>query len=209
MEQSHDYIVSCINTGILTKQILRKYPLSSANIAVVVKAYALKLRMPFIIDTLNFEELTEYRLYLTDAGLEWLIQEFKQYTLVFLRTAFQFVFSNATQKDIDNLEQYKGLNNFKGLIGTNYKVGTTHPALLVRTYGKNNKLKIETRYDTLVEARKEVLYLTRFYPAEQFTLYRLAKSKSKDVYLKYEVPLFLKENRRGVPINLPHLKGKL
>ena len=207
MELAHELIEKCKSTGILTEASIRKYPLRSGNIAVVLKAYALKLRMPFIIDTVNLEELDVYRLYLTDVGLEWLINEFKGYTLAFLRTGFQFVFSNAGVKDLENLESYRGLSNFKGLSGINFKIGQRNPAVLIRSYGKNGLMKLETKYDTLAEARKDVLHLTRFYPAEQFTLYRLAKSKSKGVYLKHKVPLFLEENRRGVSVNLPHLKG--
>lgn len=206
MELAHELIDKCISTGILTKGKIRKYPLRPGNIAVVLKAYALKVRMPFVIETQNLKELEPYKLYLTKEGLSWLINEFKQYTPVFLRTAFQFVFSNASAKDFEDIENYINLNNFKGLSGSNYKVGTTHPAVLVRT---NGKLKVETEYDTLAEARQDVLHLTRFYPADQFKLYRLIKAKTKDVYYRYEVPLFLEANRRGVPVNLPHLKGKV
>jgi hypothetical protein len=207
MELAHELIEKCKSIGIFTEASIRKYPLRSGNIAVVLKAYALKLRMPFTIDTVKLNELDVYKLYMTDAGLDWLINEFKKYTLAFLRTGFQFVFSNASVKDLENIDHYSGLNNFKGISGINFKMGTRNPALLVRRYGKNNKMILETQYDTLVDARKDVLHLTRFYPAEEFTLYRLAKSKSKGIYLKHKVPLFLEENRRGVSVNLPHLKG--
>ncbi len=207
MELAHELIEKCKSTGILTEASIRKYPLRSGNIAVVLKAYALKLRMPFIIETINLKELDVYKLYLTPEGLDWLINEFKGYTLAFLRTGFQYVFSNATVKDLEHIENYQGLNNFKGIIGTNYKVGTMHPAVLVRKYGKNGSMELETKYDTLAEARLDVLHLTRFYPADQFTLYRLSLNKQNGVYYKKKVPLFLEENRRGVSINLPHLKG--
>lgn len=207
MELAHELIEKCKSTGILTEASIRKYPLRSGNIAVVLKAYALKLRMPFIIEASKLTELDVYRLYMTDAGLDWLINEFKGYTLAFLRTGFQFVFSNAGVKDLENIEEYQGLNNFKGLIGVNYKVGTMHPAVLVRKYGKNGSMELETKYDTLAEARKDVLHLTRFYPADQFTLYRLSLNKKNGVYYKHKVPLFLEENRRGLTVNLPHLKG--
>jgi hypothetical protein len=209
MELAHELIEKCKSTGILTEASIRKYPLRSGNIAVVLKAYALKLRMPFIIETINLKELDVYKLYLTPEGFDWLINEFKGYTLAFLRTGFQFVFSKAGVKDLKDIESYQGLNNFKGLVGINYKVGTMYPAVLVRKYGKNDSMELETKYDTLAEARKDVLHLTRFYPADQFTLYRLSLSKQNGVYYKHKVPLFLEENRRGVPINLPHLKGKV
>jgi hypothetical protein len=120
-----------------------------------------------------------------------------------LRSTFPHVFANL--KDIKELETYFGLNNFKGLVGENYKAGTKNKAILVRTFGVN---KIEYEFDTLVEARKEVLSLSRYYPLEQFTLYYLFKNK-KGVYYKQKAPLILESNRRGVSINLPHLKGKV
>jgi hypothetical protein len=207
MELAHELIEKCKSTGILTEASIRKYPLRSGNIAVVLKAYALKTRMPFIIETLNLTQLDVYKLYLTPEGLDWLINEFKGYTLAFLRTGFQFVFSKAGVKDLEDIESYQGLNNFKGLVGINYKVGTMYPAVLVRKYGKNGSMGLETKYDTLAEARKDVLHLTRFYPADQFTLYRLSLNKKNGVYYKHKVPLFLEENRRGLTVNLPHLKG--
>jgi len=203
------YIAQCIDIGILTTASIRKYPLRSGNIAVVLKAYALNAKLPFEIDNNNLDVYESYRLFLTEKGLAWLINEFKKYTPAFLRTGFNYAFSIASQADIDNIDNYVGLNNFKGLIGINYKQGTQNKALLVRQYGKNNKLRVETMFDTLVDARKEVLHLTRYYPAEQFTLYRLSKEKKNGVYYKKKVPLFLTENRRGSTMNLPHLKGKL
>lgn len=204
-----NYITQCIDTGILTTATIRKYPLRAGNIAVVLKAYALNAKIPFEIDNQNLDVFENYRLFLTDKGLSWLINEFKKYTLAFLRTAFQYTFSMASQHDLENLDHYDGLNNLKGIVGINFKQGTQNKALLVRQYGMNNKLKIETMFDTLVDARKEVLHLTRYYPAEQFTLYRLSKQKKNGVYYKYKVPLFLEENRRGMTMNLPHLKGKV
>ena len=203
------YIAQCIDIGILTKLSIRKYPLRPGNIAVVLKAYALNAKIPFEIDNQNLNVFESYRLFLTEKGLAWLINEFKKYTLAFLRVGFQYTFSQASQHDLENIDNYSGLNNFKGVSGINYKQGTQNKALLVRQYGKNNKLRVETMFDTLVDARKEVLHLTRYYPAEQFTLYRLSKQKKNGVYYKYKVPLFLEENRRGLAVNLPHLKGKL
>ena len=203
------YIDQCLDIGIFTKASVRKYPLRAGNIAVVLKAYALSARLPFDIESKNLDVFDAYRLYLTDKGLAWLLAEFKKYTPAFLRTGFHYAFSVASEKDMEDIDNYVGLNNFKGLIGTNYKQGTQNKAMLVRVYGKNNKLKVETIFDTLVDARKEVLHLTRYYPAEQFTLYRLSKEKKNGVYLKSKVPLFLEANRRGMTMNLPHLKGKL
>jgi len=197
------YIDQCLRIGLLTSKVIRKYPLRSANLAVFLKAYALHAKAPFTLDNQNFSLFDEYRLYLTHAGLTWLMHEFKQYTLLFLRTTFQFVFSNL--KDMKDFDHYNGLNNFKGITGVNFKSGARNEAILVRHKGS----VIETfDFKNLIEARKEVLSMSRFYPMEQFTLYRTGVS-SKGVYYKHKVPLILEPNRRGMAINLPHLKGKV
>lgn len=197
------YIDQCIRIGLLTYNKIRKYPLRPGNLAVVIKVYALHIKQAFEINNQNISLYGNYNLYLTDIGLEWIINQFKSYTFYFLRSTFPHVFANL--KNIKDIETYLGLNNFKGKVGENHKVGTKNKAVLVRTFGVN---KIEYMFDTLVEARKEVLSLSRYYPLEQFTLYYLFKNK-KGVYYKQKAPLIMESNRRGVPVNLPHLKGKL
>jgi hypothetical protein len=194
------YIDQCITVGILTPEKIRKYPLKEGNIGVVLKAYALHSRLPFALDNSDVSIYQGYNLYLTKDGYKWLINEFKSFTLAYLRSAFQHVFINLN--DIKSIDKYEGLNNFKGLSGINYKVGTLNGAILVREQGVR---KHELYFTTLAEARKEVLNLSRFYPIENFTLYRTGEIKG--VYYKQKVPLILESNRRGVPVNLPHLKG--
>jgi hypothetical protein len=196
------YIDQCINVGILTPEKIRKYPLKEGNIGVVLKAYALHSKLPFTLDNNDVSIYNNHKLYLTKEGYEWIIQEFKKYTLVYLRSTFQHLFVNL--KDIKDIETHNGLNNLKGITGINYKEGTVNGAVLVRKQGVRTH---ELFFTTLAEARKEVINLTRFYPAENFNLYRM--HKVKDVYYRHKVPLILESNRRGVSINLPHLKGKL
>jgi len=195
------YVDQCITVGILTTEKIRKYPLRPGNVAVVLKAYALYSKLPFTLDNNDVSIYDGYVLYLTKAGYDWIIQEFKKYTLVFLRSGFQHLFVNL--KSVEQLENHNGLNNLKGIAGINYKEGTVNGAILIRKQGVRTH---ELYFTTLAEARKEVISLTRFYPIENFTLYRM--SKSKGVYYKQKVPLILESNRRGVAINLPHLKGK-
>ena len=196
------YLYQCMTVGILTVDKFRNYPLRAGNLGVVLKLYSLYAKLPFVFDITNIEDYEDKNMYLTTLGYNWLINEFKKYTLVYLRSTFRHVFSNL--KNIEELETYKGLNNFKGIVGENYKAGTLSGAVLIREHGVK---KYEWSFQTLAEARKEVINLTRFYPIEQFTLYRTGESKS--VYYKQKVPLILESNRRGVPVNLPHLKGKL
>jgi hypothetical protein len=196
------YIDQCITIGILTPEQIRKYPLRSGNVAVVLKAYALNSKLPFTLDNNDISIYDSYKLYLTKDGYDWLINEFKKYTLVFLRVTFQHLFVNL--KYLKDLENHNGLNNLKGITGVNYKQGTLNGALLIQKQGVRMQ---ELYFKTLAEARQEVISLTRFYPIENFILYRM--SKSKGVYYKQKVPLILESNRRGMAINLPHLKGKV
>lgn len=196
------YIIECLNAGFLTKEKIKDYKLKPGNIAVVLKVYALYSKIPFEYDTRNINHYQDYNLFLTDAGYTWLINEFKKYTLSFLRSTFSHVFLRL--KNLNELEKYNGLNNFKGISGINYKVGTKSSAILIRQQGVH---KHELFFSTLAEARKEVINLTRFYPVEQFTLFTV--SNVEGMYYRQKVPLILKTNRRGVPVNLPHLKGKV
>jgi hypothetical protein len=196
------YIDQCITIGILTPEQIKKYPLRSGNVAVVLKAYALHSKLPFTLDNNDISIYNDYKLYLTKDGYDWLINEFKKYTLVFLRSTFQHLFVNL--KYLNDLEKHNGLNNLKGITGVNYKQGTLNGALLVQKQGVRMQ---ELYFTTLAKARQEVINLTRFYPIENFILYRM--SKSKGVYYKQKVPLILESNRRGMAINLPHLKGKV
>jgi hypothetical protein len=197
------YIDQCVRIGLLTYNKIRKYPIRPGNLAVVIKIFSLYTKQSFEINNQNISLYSNYNVYLTNTGLKWFINQFKSYTFYFLRSTFPHVFANL--KNIEDLETYSGLNNFKGLVGENYKAGTKNKAVLVRMYGIN---KIEYTFDTLVEARKELLSLSRYYPLEQFTLYYLFKDK-KGVYYKQKAPLILESNRRGMAINLPHLKGKV
>lgn len=196
------FVNQCINIGILTEEKIKKFKLQPGNIAIVLKLFALYNKVPFEYNTQNLNEYKNYNLFLTKQGYEWLINEFKKYTLSFLRSTFTHIFIRLD--NLNDLDTFDGLNNFKGITGTNYKSGTKAGAILVRKQGVHTH---ELYFTTLAEAREEVINLTRFYPVENFTLYIV--SKNKNSYYKNKVPLILESNRRGVPVNLPHLKGKL
>lgn len=202
----HEHLISkCKQLGILTETSTRKYPLRTANLAAVLKAYAITARQPYKIDNQNLDELRDYTLYLTEAGYEWLLDVFGQFSLAFLRSAFQFVFSNATEADLKKPEKYAGYRNFKGTIGDRPKAGTKQKAVLVRRVGRVDR---RTEFDSILKAREEFFNLSRYFPAEQFKLYRVRKQtkKGRVYYYEEEIPLILEQNKRGVDSNLPHLR---
>lgn len=197
LKHSDSYIDVCKEIGILTDKKIRKYPLRSANLAVVLKAYAISTHRPYEINLHKVNVLDDYKLYLTDGGLEWLMYTFKQHSLKYLKSVFLFVFTNATEDDIED-ETYIGYNNFRGITGDRPKAGTKQKAILMHKHK-------EFHFETLKEARKELMNLARFYPLDDFKLYRIKKNTKDGItrYYKREVPLIYKESKRGMNNNLP------
>jgi len=198
-EFSELYITRCVTAGVLTKEKIRKYPLRSANLAIVLKAYAVVTYSPYTLSN-DYDLLEDHKLYLTDDGLVWLIEVFKTHSLTYLKSTFRFVFSNANFKDISDIN-YIGYNNFRGITGDKLKAGSKQPAVIVH---KNKEYK----FDTLHEARKEILMMSRFYPIDEFTLYRIRKNtkNGKTYHYRNKVRTILPPTQRGVESNLPHLR---
>lgn len=205
---THQYILRCVALGILTDKSPRKYPLRAANLALVLKAYAIAMHLPYTINNQRYDLMEGYTYYLTEGGYEWLMNFFQQYSLPYLRSTFHFLFANATKVDIDNPEQYQAYNNFRGTVGERPKAGTKQKAVLVRTY-KN--MKKEYHFDTIAEARQELLMLTRYFPLNEFTLYRVRKNTRAEgvTYYRSEIPLLIEKSGRGTAVNLPHVRGQL
>jgi len=209
LEHTELYIEKCKEIGILTEDKIRKYPLRDANLVFVLKAFAIDTNRPFTIHSTNFDIVTDHELYLTDGGLAWLFDFFGTHSYQYLKSVFSFVFTQASEKDITDFENYQGYSNFKGLTGVRPKAGTKQRAVLVHTFGPvNNKQTVEYKFNNLNDARTEVLMLTRYYPIEEFTLYRIRKltKRGKVYYYRNEIPLFLEESKRGMNTNLPHLR---
>lgn len=199
------YILRCKELGILTDEAIRKYPLRAANLAVVLKAYAHSTYQHYTIDTQDLTALEGHNLYLTADGFEWLVGVFNSHSLPFLRSAFGFVFSNATEADLLDPNTYQGYGNFRGEIGDRPKTGTVQKAVLVRKVGRTYR---ETYFDTLKEAREAIFDFAKYLPMKDFKLYRIRKyTRNGNVtYGRAEVPLILDKNKRGVADNLPHLR---
>ena len=182
------YIAQCLQLEILTTKPLYKYPLRKGNLAAVLKAYAISTRKPYDFNLYHVKQMPDEAYYLTEAGFTWLLDVFTHHSFAYLRRIFKFVFAKATKEDVSNTD-YEGYNNFKGITGDKPKEGTKRGALLVRKVGRVERV---FTFTTLREARKELMNLLRFYPAEQFTLYRLHKYGHR-----IEVPLILEPSNRG------------
>lgn len=200
------YVAKCKELGILTDDSIRKYPLRAANLAMVLKAYATDTNQPYTLNNQRYSEVfSDFALYLTEGGLEWLFDFFTRHSLSFLKSTFQFLFTNATQFEVDHPETYAGFNNLRGTVGDRPKAGTKQGAILVRTCGN---LKKTYTFDSILEAREEFFNISRYYPVEEFTLYRVRKllKKGKTTYYKEQIPLILPPSRRGLAVNLPNVR---
>jgi hypothetical protein len=198
------YIDKCLILGILTTDNIRKYPLRSANLAVVLKVYATFAGLPYQLNNQQYEKVfATYRLYLTDQGLQWLFEEFKQHSLSFWLRLFPFIFNQITEKDIQRLEKHPAFGNFKGKRGVRTVAGSKQRAILEI---KINKATKKIHYNSVAEARKAVLELSRFYPVDHFLLYRIKQDRNRSY--PQLIPTILKESKRGAVCNLPHVRNK-
>jgi hypothetical protein len=191
LEHTPKYVAECLRVGILTEEKIREYPLRPANLAMLLKLYAIETQKPYGIDVLRFSELDRYVLYMTDDGLEWMIRSLKNHSIEFLQRTLQFMFLG-----IDSVDELP-LTNFKGEKGIKPKAGTRQAAVLVRHHKRARR---EFHFETLREARAELLKLTRFYPIDEFKLYRVRKDTrgGKTTYYREEVRTVLPPSKRGI-----------
>lgn len=212
LEQAENLLDRCLEYGILTEEKIRKYPLRPANLQVVLKALANALYLPYEINVHRTEDIPEGEYYLTEGGFDWLILVFQSKSLEYNRVGYQFVFSKATESDMKDLRNYEGMQNFKGVRGIKPKAGSKQSAVLVRRFGPRGALKKEFPFDTLHEARDAIFELLKYYPAEEFTLYRIRKQtkKGKVYYFRDKLPLVVEpDTTKARPVNLPHLRGEI
>jgi hypothetical protein len=209
LEHTDKYIERCVEIGILTKEPIRKYPLRASNLAMLLKAYAISTNKPYTIDNQRYHLLQDYKVYVTDEGLLWLYDLFSGHSLNFLKRTFQYLFINVKNiEEVSYCHLMPSLANFRGEVGEQPKAGSKQAAILVRSFGKNNKVKKEFHYPELRLARQAVLELTRFYPVDEFKLYRIRKltKKGKVTYYREEVPILLEPSKRGLSNNLPNTR---
>lgn len=157
--------------GILTLDPIRRYPLTASSLAVVKKLYALE---NFIGYSLNFSRLEQpdRAYYLTYEGLLWFYERLKSYSLAYLRSTFSpfFMLNDAP------IESMESLNNFRGLCGDRPRAGSKQSAVVVHKYKRVSR---EYFFERLYEAREFILTSSRFYPLDDFKLYRVRKQTRK------------------------------
>lgn len=194
-ERAENLLKRCLEYGILTTEPIRKYPLRPANLQVVLKALAVSLLLPYEINLHRTEDIPDGTYYLTPVGFDWLIDTFKQKSLEYNRVVYQFVFSKA--KNMKDLENYEGMRNFKGETGIKRKAGSKQSAVLVRRFGPKQLYKKEFPFDTLHEAREHVFELLKYYPAEEFTLYRVRRQlrNGREDVFREKIPLVIDRSR--------------
>jgi len=195
LEHTDAYITKCVDLGILSSSSFRKYPLRPLNLAVVLKTYATTSGIPYDLNNNKLQEIAHHTYYLTDEGLTWFYNVLSSWSFPFVRSMFPILFAKATESDLKALDKYYGLANFRGTVGQRPKAGSKQEAMLVRMNGKR---KITYKFATLHEARAELLSLSRYYPLQDFKLYR----RMTNGYFA-QVPLVVSANKRRQTNNLP------
>lgn len=178
-DQVERYLKICIDVGILTTEKIRKYPLRVSNFYVVLKAFAVDSNLDFEFNQYKFDDYYNDKYYLTDSGLNWLYVVFSNHSLDFNRRVYMFLFHSATKEDMYHLDRYDKLNNFRGESGNSQKYVNGHKAVIVRHYGKNNKITREFEYENIKVARKALVEFLRYYPVEQFEIFTIHHYSTK------------------------------
>ena len=178
----------CKEEGILTEEPIRKFPLSLSNLHVVLKMYAVENYIPY---SYKLEKGVVTTYYLTDEGLEWFYEFFRNHSLSYCRSLFSQLFARAKDEDFKDLRNYKYFSNFRGTNGVHNSSGTKQKALVTRTVKRCVR---EYPFDSIREAREHLrIWLTQ-YPIEEFKIYRIREQKGTT--FKEEIPLMIERKPR-------------
>lgn len=166
-----------------------------ANLHVMLKIYAINNNLAYTYSRNNTKGVvTEY--YVTDKGLEMLYDFIKSHSLEYCRSMFSYLFVRATEEHHQHPETYAYLNNFRGTIGHKGDgYGTKQKAMIVR---KVRRCERVYNFDSIKEARAQLMIWLTAYPIEEFTLYRIRTQKG--VTFKEKLPL--------IPTKTSHNIGK-
>ena len=184
------------NEGLLTEEPIRKFPLTLSNLNVVLKIYAIEHFLPF---TVKLEQGVATTYYLTDEGLEYVYDFFRNRSLSYIRSLFSWLFVYADEQTLEHIEDYSVLSTFRGTEGIHPKAGSKQKALIIRTV---KRCKREYHFDSIREAREALRIYLAHYPIEEFKLYRI---RIREGYTcKEEIPLIVERN---VNYNISGLLG--
>lgn len=171
----------CKDEGILTEELIRKFPLTLSNLHVVLKMYAVENHIPY---TYKLEKGIPTTYYLTDKGLEYFYNFFKTHTFKYCRSLFSQLLIHA-QEGFDP-ESYPYFSNFRGTDGIHNVAGTKQKAMIIRTVKRCQR---KFYFDSIKDARDTLrIWLTQ-YPIEEFKLYRIREQKGTT--FKEEIPLII------------------
>lgn len=170
-----------VSLNILTKEKIRKYPLKETNLRVVLKIYAIKTYQPYEYCIRKLKGLnnvaSEY--YLTDEGLQWVYDFFKDKELTYVRSIFSNLFVRATQDTLKHIDTYPYFNNFRGTMGATTPPGSKQKALVIHTV---NRTERKYNFDSIIEARDFLRIMFTKYPMEDFKLYRIRVTEKKGTF---------------------------
>lgn len=179
----------CKQEGLLTEDKIRKYPLTLSNLHVILKMYATENFEPY---TYKLEKGIPTTYYLTDEGLEWFYEFFRNHSFKYCRTLFSQLLIHADEDFVP--ETYSYFSNFRGTDGIRTAAGTKQKALIIRTVGRCQR---KYEFNSIKEARDTLRIWLTLYPIEEFKLYRLRTQKN--CTFKEEIPLIIDRPLREDP----------
>ena len=171
---------------------MRKYPLREYNLRVICKCYAMFFNIPYLFDANDVGgQFTDC--YMTDYGLNWFYNFLRSKTIPFLKSVLPHLFSripaDTTHLDYETCSVF---NNFRGTVGVKRRAGTLQRAMVERRVKRCTR---KYEFDSIAEARKQLMLWLRYYPADEFTLYRVREQRGYTV--REQIPLVVDNGNRG------------
>lgn len=171
---------------------MRKYPLREYNFRVICKCYAMFFNIPYLFDITDVGgQFTDC--YMTDYGLNWFYNFLRSKDIPYLKTIFPHLFiripADTTHLDYATCSVF---NNFRGVTGVKRRAGTLQRAMVERRVKRCTR---KYEFDSIAEARQQLMLWLRYYPAEEFTLYRVREQKGYTI--REQIPLVVDNSKRG------------
>ena len=164
-----------LETGILTKDKIRKYPLSQLYVNKLIKIYALNTRQYYIFKYKVGTEV-ETDLYITDKGLDMYYTFCETHNPEFVRkTIYMRMYTDDDLKNIRNLDT-EGNRRMQGLLRTPGASKSPSGGLIIIHRGNTTQQK---EFKSFTDARNMIKLLLTMYVPESLELYRIRHSKTK------------------------------
>lgn len=158
------YTHELLENNIITTTKLRTRALTNHSMHVLIKLYAMEHYRPYTFTRFNCNDYKFDYYYITNYGMEWFKLRFNSYDRGFMISIFP-AYARSFKK---GLPIEKACSNICGNGTTGAIDRRMHPCTLVHTKGR---IKTETVYKDIDEARRDILDLLRYNDISEFKLF--------------------------------------